>query len=204
MSTPDQWYAQPILTGRLVRLRPMVAEDASGYFEASRADGAGSEVFRWLALTPPPDVETAEVQILAALAARARGERFAYAQLDAVSGEFIGTTSYYEVDPDRRALGVGHTWLTRTRWRRGHNTESKLLMLSHAFTRLEAARVVFHTDIFNTRSQAAIERLGAVKEGVIRKHRIRLDGSWRDSVQYSITDDDWPQVQAKLTDALLR
>ncbi|SDJ18473.1 Protein N-acetyltransferase, RimJ/RimL family [Frankineae bacterium MT45] len=204
MSTFDEWYAQPVLTGKLVRLRPMVVEDAEGYLTASRADDAGAEVFRWLALMPPADVEEAEQQIRAALAARARGERFAFAQLDVVSGAFIGTTSYYEVDPDRRALGVGHTWLTHSRWRRGHNTESKLLMLSHAFVGLGAARVVFHTDIFNTRSQAAIERLGAVKEGVIRKHRIRLDGSWRDSVQYSITDDDWPQVQANLSLALQR
>jgi RimJ/RimL family protein N-acetyltransferase len=76
-------------------------------------------------------------------------------------------------------------------------------MMSHAFDILGAARVVWHTDINNARSQAAIERLGATKEGVLRKHRIRKDGSWRDSVQYAMTDDDWPAARARLTDPLV-
>jgi RimJ/RimL family protein N-acetyltransferase len=71
-------------------------------------------------------------------------------------------------------------------------------MMGHAFDTLGAARVVWHTDIYNERSQAAIERLGATREGVLRKHRIRKDGSWRDSVQYAMTDDDWPAAQARL------
>ena len=83
--------------------------------------------------------------------------------------------------------GSGTRW-----WRTGHNTESKLLMLTHAFETLGAARVVWHTDIHNERSQAAIARLGATREGELRKHRIRRDGSWRTTVQYSMTDDDWP------------
>jgi N-acetyltransferase len=194
----DLWYALPVLVGHKIRLVPLAVEHAEGYLEASGQDG--EEVFRWLASWPPKSVDDARDQILAALAGRARGERFAYAQIDARTGEFAGTTSYYDVDPALRTISIGHTWLGRRWWRTGHNTESKLLMMSHAFDILGAARVVWHTDINNARSQAAIERLGATKEGVLRKHRIRKDGSWRDSVQYAMTDDDWPAARARLTD----
>jgi RimJ/RimL family protein N-acetyltransferase len=134
----------------------------------------------------------------AALAARDRRARLPFAQIDAATGEFAGTTSFYQVNPALRTLGIGHTWLGQRWWRTGHNTESKLLMLSYAFETLGAVRVVWHTDIRNTRSQVAIERLGAVREGVLRKHRIRWDGSRRDTVQYAMVDDDWPAAKAAL------
>jgi RimJ/RimL family protein N-acetyltransferase len=197
----DLWYAQPVLAGQKIRLEPLALEHAEGYLAASAQDS--DEVFRWLNVGPPKSEDDARDQILLALGARARGERFAYAQLDAVTDEFAGTTSYYEVNPELRSLGIGHTWLGRRWWRTGHNTESKLLMMSHAFDTLGAARVVWHTDIHNERSQAAIERLGAAKEGVLRKHRIRKDGSWRDSVQYAMTDDDWPAARARLAQRLV-
>jgi len=197
---PALWYAMPVLAGDKIRLEPLAVEHASGYFKAASPDE--DEVFRWLNVPPPENEDAAREQILAALAARARGERFAYAQVDAVTREFAGTTSFYEVNPAMRAIGIGYTWLGRHWWRTGHNTESKLLMMSHAFDTLGAARVVWHTDIHNARSQAAIERLGATKEGIIRKHRIRRDGSWRDSVQYAMTDDDWPKARERLTSRL--
>ncbi len=197
---PALWYAMPVLAGDKIRLEPLAVEHASGYFKAASPDE--DEVFRWLNVPPPENEDAAREQILAALAARARGERFAHAQIDAVTGEFAGTTSFYEVNPAMRAIGIGYTWLGRRWWRTGHNTESKLLMMSHAFDTLGAARVVWHTDIHNARSQAAIERLGATKEGIIRKHRIRRDGSWRDSVQYAMTDDDWPKARERLTSRL--
>ena len=113
-----------------------------------------------------------------------------------------GTTSLYEVDPQSRSLAIGHTWLGRAWWRTGHNTDAKLLLMTHAFDTLAAVRVVWHTDIRNTRSQAAIERLGARKEGVLRKHRLRRDGSWRDTVQYGMTDEDWPAARGRLQQRL--
>ena len=113
-----------------------------------------------------------------------------------------GTSSYYDIVPAVRTIAIGHTWLGRRWWRTGHNTESKLLMLTHAFDTLGAARVVWHTDIHNARSQAAIARLGATREGELRKHRIRRDGSWRTTVQYSMTDDDWPAARERLADRL--
>lgn len=199
MTSPDEWFTMPVLTGQLVRLEPMVIEHAAGYLSAAGDDQDADEVFRWLTEWPPRTVDDAAGQIERALAARARGQRFAYAQFDARTGEFAGSTSLYDVNPALRTLAIGFTWLGRRWWRAGHNTESKLLLLSYAFDHLGCARVVWHTDIYNERSQAAIARLGATHEGVLRKHRIRRDGTWRDTVQYSMTDDDWPEVRDRLT-----
>jgi RimJ/RimL family protein N-acetyltransferase len=202
-SEPARWYCMDTLTGDKVNLVPLQYEQASGYLNAANVDGGAAEVFRWLSTPAPATLEQAQQHIAVALTARARGERLAYAQLDAGTGHVIGTSSYYEINPDTRAIGIGYTWLGTRWWRTGHNTESKLLMLSHAFDTLGAARVVWHTDIFNLRSQSAIERLGATREGIIRKHRIRADQSWRDTVQYSMTDEDWPTVRGRLTARLL-
>jgi RimJ/RimL family protein N-acetyltransferase len=188
----------PVLSGSLIRLEPLAIEHAAGYLAAAGTGAEAEETFRWMSIPAPVTVEDAEAQILAALAARARGERFAYAQVDAVTGEVAGTTSLYDVAPATRTLAIGHTWLGAGWWRRGHNTESKLLLLRYAFDELGAARVVWHTDINNVRSQDAIARLGATREGELRKHRIRRDGSWRTTVQYSMTDDDWPEAKNKL------
>ena len=199
----DSWYELPVLAGRLIRLEPLAMAHAPGYLAAAGRGEEAAEVFRWLsppggALAQPATLDDAAGHIAAALAARDRRTRLPYAQFDAVTGEFAGTTSFYEVNPVQRAVGIGHTWLGQRWWRTGHNTEAKLLMLSHAFGTLGAVRVVWHTDIRNTRSQASIERLGAVREGVLRKHRRRWDGSWRDTVQYAMVDDDWPAARTAL------
>ena len=200
MTSADLWFALPALTGSLVRLEPLVLEHSAGYLAASAQDG--DEVFRWLSVPRPATIGDAQEQVAAALAARAHGTRLPYAQVHPGSGEFLGTTSFYEVNPALRTVAIGHTWLGRRWWRTGVNTEAKLLLLAHAFDRLGAARVVWHTDIRNERSQAAIARLGATREGVLRKHRIRPDGSWRDTVQYAMTDDDWPGARDRLTGSL--
>jgi RimJ/RimL family protein N-acetyltransferase len=200
---PARWFSLERLAGRLVELVPLTYEHAGGYLAAAQSDGGAEEVFRSMPLTPPAALADAQSHINAALATRARGERLPYAQIDATTGEVIGTTSFYEVYPAVRSVAIGHTWLGRRWWRTGHNTESKLLLLRQAFEVLGAARVVWHTDIRNTRSQAAIERLGAFREGVLRKHRIRSDGTWRDTVQYAMVDDDWPSARDKLSARLL-
>lgn len=192
----------PVLTGRLIRLEPLAYEHADGYLAAAGTGADADEVFRWMYPPAPQSLAEARAQIVTALAARAKGERFAYAQFDAATGEFAGTSSYYDIVPAVRTIAIGHTWLGKRWWRTGHNTESKLLMLTHAFDTLGAARVVWHTDINNTRSQDAIARLGATREGELRKHRIRRDGSWRTTVQYSMTDDDWPATREFLTSRL--
>jgi RimJ/RimL family protein N-acetyltransferase len=195
---PDLWYALPVLDGELIRLEPITIEHAGGYLAAAGTGDDAAEVFRWLSMRPPTSTDEARDQIAAGLAARGAGIRFPYAQIDASTGEFAGTTSLYDVVPALRTLAIGHTWLGRRWWRTGHNTESKLLLMTYAFETLGAARVVWHTDIRNERSQAAIARLGATREGVLRKHRIRPDGSWRDSVQYAMTDDEWPAARDRL------
>jgi RimJ/RimL family protein N-acetyltransferase len=203
VTSADAWYALPVLEGRLIRLVPLAAEHAAGYLAAVGAGQDAEDVFRWLSSPgstsgAPRTLEDARADIYSALASRARGERLAYAQTDAQTSEFAGSSSYYEIAPATRTLGIGHTWLGKRWWRSGHNTESKLLMLTHAFETLGAARVVWHTDIHNERSQEAIARLGATREGELRKHRIRRDGSWRTTVQYSMTDDDWPAARDRL------
>jgi RimJ/RimL family protein N-acetyltransferase len=202
---PARWYAQEVLTGTRVTLVPLQPEHAEGYAAALRSDGGAEQVYRWLArASVPVTAELAHAEILDALAARARGERFPFAQLDAATGAVMGTTSYYEVQPGLRSLAIGYTWLGMRWWRTGHNTESKLLLLNHAFDVLAAARVVWHTDVLNERSRAAIQRLGATAEGVLRKHRIRADGTWRDTAQYSMTDEDWPAARDRLQASLRR
>ena len=195
---PDLWYALPVLEGDLIRLEPMTIEHADGYLAAAGTGDDAAEVFRWLSTRAPASRDEARDQVASGLAARAAGVRFPYAQIDTMTGEFAGTTSLYDVVPTVRTLAIGHTWLGRRWWRTGHNTESKLLLMTYAFDTLGAARVVWHTDIRNERSQAAIARLGATCEGVLRKHRIRPDGSWRDSVQYAMTDDDWLEARDRL------
>ena len=199
MTAPENWYCLPVLNGDTIRLEPLSVEHARGYFEAAGTGEVADEVFRWLNPGAPATLEQAHDHIARSLLARAQGQRFPYAQMDARTGEVAGTTSLYEINPVLRTVAIGHTWLGRPWWRTGANTESKLLLLRYAFEALGAARVVWHTDINNERSQLAIERLGATREGVLRKHRIRRDGSWRDSVQFSMTDDDWPAARERLT-----
>jgi RimJ/RimL family protein N-acetyltransferase len=208
VASPELWYSMPVLQGRRIRLEPLALEHAPGYLKAAGPASEAAEVFRWLnpggaGATPYPTTPPeAARQIAAALAARARGERLPYAQFDIATGAFAGTTSLYELAPEAQTLAIGHTWLGRRWWHIGHNTEAKLLLLTYAFDALGAVRVVWHTDICNERSQAAIARLGAVREGVLRKHRLRHDGSWRDTVQFAMTDDDWPQARDRLADRL--
>jgi RimJ/RimL family protein N-acetyltransferase len=205
----DLWFAMPVLTGRLVRLEPLRLEHARGYQAAAGESADAEEVFRWLnpaggGATAPRSLADAVAHIVGALAQRARGERLPYAQIDVATGDFVGTTSLYEIVPGLRTLAIGHTWLGRRWWRTGINSEAKLLLLTYAFDALGAVRVVWHTDARNLRSQEAIERLGATREGLLRKHKLRRDGTWRDTVLYSMTDEEWPAARTALAARLAR
>jgi RimJ/RimL family protein N-acetyltransferase len=197
------WYAMPALTGRSFRLEPLTLEHAPGYLAAVDDAEQSAEIFRWQsprggALAPVTTVADAARHITAALTARARGQRLPYAQIDTVTGEFVGTTSFADPDPTVRAVTIGYTWLGQRWWHSGANAEAKLLMMTFAVETLDAVRVVWVTDILNLRAQAAIERLGAVREGVLRKHRRRADGSWRDTAVYAMVDDDRPAAKDRL------
>jgi RimJ/RimL family protein N-acetyltransferase len=188
----DEWYATPTLTGRHVRLEALTTSHIDGLLAA--ADDA--EVFQWIHYPAPPAGRSDVEQWVSTMDVRREAKLgIAWTQIDVRSGVPAGMTTYYEIDPVNRAVGIGGTWLGRRWWRTGLNTEAKLLLLTRAFECLGAVRVVWHTDILNTRSQQAIERLGAQREGILRKHKLRRDGSWRDSVQYAMTDDEWPQAK---------
>ncbi|MCW2575126.1 MAG: GCN5-like N-acetyltransferase [Modestobacter sp.] len=192
----------PSMSGPLVRLEALSLDHAQGYAAALGGDPAiADEVFAWLRIAPPRTVEQARDQIAAALDQRDQRLRLPFAQVDTATGAVIGTTSFYEIDPDARSLAIGHTWLGRAWQRTGHNTDAKLMMMARAFDELGAVRVVWHTDINNARSRAAIARLGASQEGIMRKHKPRRDGSWRDTVLFSMLDDEWPAARQALTRA---
>jgi RimJ/RimL family protein N-acetyltransferase len=111
-------------------------------------------------------------------------------------------TTYHDIDTNLRALGIGHTMVGRKWWRTGVNTEAKLMLLERAFDVLGAERVFWYTDILNERSQQAIARLGASRDGLIRRQRRRPDGSWRDTVVFAMTADEWPAAARRLRDRL--
>lgn len=197
MSTPD-WFATPTLRTARLRLDPLRLADAPAYLAALGGPEERTEVLAHLRLPPLTDLADARAVVAAALT---DPDRLAYAQRLA-DGTFLGTTSFYEIAPAVRSVAIGHTWVARRWWRTFVNTESKLAMLTHAFETLGAERVVWHTDIRNVRSQQAVARLGAQREGVLRHHRIRTDGSWRDTVQLAMLADEWPQARSRLRDRL--
>lgn len=190
------WTDLPSLRGDLVSLEPLRRDDATDLLAAADDD----EVFRWLPLVRPRTVAEMGAWVDAALASPTQHP---WVQREAATGTVLGTTSFYDVDERLRTVAIGHTWLSRRAWRTGVNTEAKLLLLTHAFETLGCVRVVWHTDHLNERSQAAIERLGARREGVLRKHRLRPDGTWRDTVSYAMLDDEWPAARGALTQRLV-
>ncbi|AZI42651.1 N-acetyltransferase [Deinococcus psychrotolerans] len=115
-----------------------------------------------------------------------------------VSGECAGSTRYMEMRPEHKRLEIGSTWLAPAYLRSGANRALKLLQLTHAFEVMKMRRVEIKTDAVNVRSQTAIAALGAVREGVMRKHMVRTDGSERDTVMFSVTDEEWPEMKARL------
>lgn len=187
----------PTLQGTLVTLRPLSSEDAPSLVAAA-ADG---ELWT-LPYTNVPSAETADQYVSKALRDRAAGTAMPFAVTITATRQVIGSTRFWKIDRDNRKLEIGHTWYALSWQRTAVNTESKLLLLSYAFEELKCVRVQFTTDVLNERSQAAILRLGAVEEGIIRNERIMPNGRKRNSVRYSIIDDEWPDVSARLEQRL--
>jgi RimJ/RimL family protein N-acetyltransferase len=187
---------QPItLAGRHVRLEPLSLSHASELFAVLRIDPS---VWRWLPPAPPATLPDMEALITAELNAQASGAKLAFAQIEQATGRAVGSTTYLDISRCDRRLEIGSTWIAKPWQRTGINTEAKYLLLRHAFEDLGAVRVQLKTDKRNLQSQAAIERLGAVREGVLRKHLLVHDGVIRDTVMYSITEDEWPAVKQRL------
>jgi RimJ/RimL family protein N-acetyltransferase len=179
-----------------VRLEPLGPHHLDGLRAAAR-DG---ELWN-LRVTSVPAPEDTEAYIRTALE---MNNRVAFAVIDASSDTVMGTTSYNEIMPAIDRVEIGHTWYARSRQRSHVNTSCKLLLLSHAFDTLGCAVVGLRTDNFNYASQAAIERLGAKKDGVIRHHALRRDGTVRDTVIYSIVRGEWHEIKSHLHYRLAR
>ena len=191
------WTSSYSLQGSRVVLRPLDATDAPALVAAA-ADGA-----LWnLKVTVVPDANSVSAYIASALAGQAGGSVRPFAITLADSGTVIGSTRFWKMDRQNRSLEIGHTWISGS-WQRSHvNTETKYLMLRFAFEVLGCVRVQFTTDELNERSRAAILRLGAVEEGIIRHERIMPDGRKRNSARYSIIDPEWPRVRRLLEEKL--
>jgi N-acetyltransferase len=186
-----------ILKGDLVSIEPLAYLHADDLFTHC---GADDDVWRWLPVETPRSVDEMRALIWRALAQRDAGERQPFAVIDNATGEAIGSTSFLDLSPEDRSLEIGWTFYGKAYWRTGINRETKLLLLEEAFDRLGCERVALKTDALNQRSRSAIEAIGAVYEGTLRHHRLRADGTWRDSVVYSILRDEWPQIRKRLED----
>ncbi len=184
------------LAGRWVRLEPLAESHAEDLFAA----GQSPEVWAYLWRGPLTSIDDAREWIQGALRDAADGSQLPFAIVNLETGRAVGSTRYLDIARADRRLEIGWTWLGQDFWRTPLNTECKYLLLRHAFETLGCLRVQLKTDSRNTRSQRAIERLGAVKEGVLRKHMILKlkDNYQRDTVMYSILDAEWPAVKARL------
>lgn len=193
-------FVEPVtLAARGVRLEPLALEHEGG-LKAAAADG---ELWTLRVTSVPAPGETRDY-IARALAGRDEGHRLAFAVIDEASGDVIGSTSYHDILPDIRRVEIGYTWYAKRVQRTHVNTTCKLLLLAHAFDTLDCNVVGWRTDNFNFASQRAIERLGARKDGVLRGHALRRDGTIRDTVMYSLHRGEWPEVQAQLRYLLSR
>ncbi|QES52456.1 GNAT family N-acetyltransferase [Streptomyces venezuelae] len=187
------------LTGDHVRLEPLAQRHHDGLCEAIR-DG---ELWN-LAVTLVPHPDEVRSWIDDAQAAHAAGTDLAFATVDLATGRIAGSTRYLKVVPEHRRLEIGWTFIGRSWQRTAVNSEAKLLMLGHAFETLGMQRVELLTDARNATSRAAIARIGATQEGILRRHMVMWDGAVRDSVVFAITDEDWPAAKAALTARLAR
>jgi RimJ/RimL family protein N-acetyltransferase len=191
-------FVSPItLSARGVELRPMTLEDEAG-LRIAAADG---ELWN-IRVTSVPEPEKTRQYIEEALAMREAGNRFPFVVIESATGRVLGTSSYHDILPAVKRVEIGWTWYAKSVQRSHVNTTCKMLLLTHAFESLGCHVVGWRTDNFNFASQAAIERLGAKKDGVIRGHALRRDGTIRDTVMYSLRSGEWPEVKAQLLHAL--
>jgi N-acetyltransferase len=184
-------FVEPvILEARNLRLLPLSLEHEQG-IQAAACDG---ELWK-LRVTSVPEPHEAKAYIETALKT---DNRFAFAVMDATNGQVLGTTSYHDIVPAVKRVEIGYTWYAARCQRTHVNSTAKLLLMTHAFETLGCNVVGWRTDNFNFASQAAIERLGAQKDGVIRGHFMRRDGTIRDTVMYSMRAGEWPEAKAQL------
>lgn len=194
MARPDPLDIRPVvLTGRLVQLEPLSLDHVEGLC----VHGLDPQLWRWI----PSSVGTAaemRAYVEAALAEQARGQALPFVIRDRGTGELVGNTRFGNISAADRRLEIGWTWVAARHQRTGVNTEAKTLLLTHAFETLGAHRVELKTDALNEKSRTAIARIGAVQEGIFRRHIVCASGRVRDTVYFSIIDSEWPAVKARL------
>jgi N-acetyltransferase len=189
------FQVEPVtLTGKVARLEPLELHHAEEIFATAQ------EADIWTYMPHRLDGSLADVEywIADVLQAQARGTDLPFVIRNLANGRICGSTRYLAIDTHSRGLEIGGTWLDATARRTGINTECKFLLLQHAFETLGAIRVQLKTDSRNVRSQTAIERIGGVREGTLRNHMIQPDGYYRHSVYFSIIENEWPDVKARL------
>lgn len=182
-----------VLEGRHVRLEPL-----SPAHEEPLIAAAGDGELWNSTVTIVPDRAGMAAYISAALSGQARGLELPFAIIQKSSGRVVGSTRFYSIERDHRRVEVGYTWLAASAQRTQVNTEAKLLLLTHAFESWRCIRVAFVTDALNQQSRAAILRLGAMQEGILRNHMVMPGGRYRDSVCFSIIESEWPGIKARL------
>ena len=191
-------FVEPItLSARGVSLVPL----ALAHEEGLRAAASDGELWN-IRVTSVPEPKDTRKYIEDSLAMREAGHRFAFAVIEDSSGKVIGSSSYHDIVPAIQRLEIGYTWYAKSHQRSHVNSTCKLLLMTHAFETLGCHVVGWRTDNFNFASIAAIERLGAKKDGVLRGHALRRDGTIRDTVMYSLRYGEWPEVRAQLLHAL--
>ena len=181
------------LQGRVVRLEPLALAHVPGLARI----GLDPELWRWIP-TQVADAAQMQAWVQTALDEQTAGTSLPFAIISQASGEAIGSTRYMNIVPAHRRLEIGSTWLSTAAQRSGANTEAKLLLLTHAFEALKAIRVELKTDALNSTSRAAIARIGGIEEGIFRRHVICASGRVRDTVYFSMLDNEWPAVKARL------
>ena len=187
-------FIEPVvLRDHGIRLEPLALSHEDGLRSAA-ADG---ELWT-LRITSVPAPDETRAYIETALKMREAGDRFAFAVVDDATNRVLGSSSYHDILPSVKRVEIGYTWYAKSQQRSHVNTTAKLLLMGHAFDTLGCRTVGWRTDNFNFASQQAIERLGAKKDGVIRGHAMRRDGTIRDTVMYSMAAGEWPEARAQL------
>jgi RimJ/RimL family protein N-acetyltransferase len=187
------------LTGTHIRLEPMRAAHVPALLEAGRA----AEIWEWMPSRPVSPM-TMDGWLKKAMLAESQGREYPFVVVLVPSGRLVGSTRFLDVQEDDRTVEIGWTWYAPDSWGTMVNPEAKYLLMRHAFEDWGAIRVALKTDIRNLRSQAAIKKLGAKYEGLLRNQRIRPDGSYRDTVLFSITEREWPVVKSRLEQRIER
>ena len=185
------------LENEVVLLKPLEQQDVDGILAA----GSYPEIWSYLSTNIENERDVHNF-VDKALQAKALSKEFPFVIVDKKSGEIIGSTRFMDIDEQHQRLEIGFTWLTPAHWRTTVNTNCKFLLLHYCFEVLGLQRVQIKTDHANTRSQKAIERIGAIKEGILRNHMIRKDGTTRHTVMYSVIKKDWPEMKVHLTQLL--